>query len=206
MQSNKISLKNISKVVWHNILVIVIATLLFGVIGGLYAKHKQHTDYISTRNLMTGRAYRGASANEEVQADINLGDTYAKIIESDDVAKAARHKLPKSMRKQYSTEQLASMVKAHPVMQTTIVKVSVKAGTAKASSKIVNAVTEAAAKQIPERVPSAGKVSLFAKETADDAQSNTTPSAKKYALIGAAVGFLLGMVVAFSVTTWTKLI
>ncbi|MFO9711862.1 hypothetical protein R9X48_14935 (plasmid) [Lacticaseibacillus rhamnosus] len=66
--------------------------------------------------------------------------------------------------------------------------------------------TEAAAKQIPERVPSAGKVSLFAKETADDAQSNTTPSAKKYALIGAAVGFLLGMVVAFSVTTWTKLI
>lgn len=98
------------------------------------------------------------------------------------------------------------MVKAHPVMQTTIVKVTVKAENAKASSKIVNAVTAAAEQQIPKKVPSAGKISLFAKATADDAQSITIPSIKKFTLIGAAVGFLLGMVIAFSVTTWTKLI
>lgn len=203
MQSIKI--KNISKIVWNNILVIVIATIVFGLAGGLYAKHKQHTDYESVRNMMTGRSYKGTAANEEVQADINLGKTYAKIIESRDVAQAAHKNLPKNIRKKYSVKDMGSMVKAHPVMQTTIVKVSAKAGTAKASSSIVNAVTEAAAKQIPKKVPSAGKVSLFAKETADDAHGTTVPSAKKYALLGAAVGFLLGMVVAFSVTTWTKL-
>ena len=184
MQNKKISLKNISKVVWHNITIIVISTLIFGLAGGLYAKHKRHTDYVSTRTMMTGRSYRGSAANEEVQADINMGKTYAEIVESDNVAQAAHRKLPKNIRKQYSTDQISSMVKAHPIMQTTMVKVSVKAGTAKASSSIVNSVTEKAA----------------------DAQSITSPSIKKYALIGAAVGFLLGMVVSFSITTWTKII
>lgn len=206
MQNVKISLKNISKIVWYNIIVIVIATLLFGLVGGLYAKHKQHTDYVSTRNLMTTNSYRGSAANEEVQANINLGDTYAKIVESDDVARVARQKLPKSVRKKYNTNQISSMVKADPVMQTTIVKVSVKAETAKISSEIVNAVTDAAAEQIPKKVPSVGKISLFARETAGDAQSITTPSIKKFTLIGAAAGFLFGMVLAFSITTWTKLI
>ena len=206
MQNTKISFKGISKIVWHNIIVIVLATLLFGLAGGLYAKHKQHTDYISTRNVMTSSSYKGAAADAEVQANINLGDTYAKIIESKDVAQVAHHNLPKKLRKEYSAEQISSMVKARPVVQTTIVKVSVSAESAKASSKIVNAVTDAAVKQIPKKVPSAGKISLFAKATADDAQSITTPSAKKFTLIGAAIGFLLGMVIAFSVTTWTKLI
>ena len=206
MQSTKISLKNISKIIWKNILVIVITTLLLGIAGAMYAKHKQHTDYISSRNIMTSSSYRGAAANEEVQANINLGDTYAKIVESKDVAQVAHRNLPKSIKKEYSVAQISSMVKAHPVMQTTIVKVTVKAENAKASSKIVNAVTAAAEQQIPKKVPSAGKISLFAKATADDAQSITIPSIKKFTLIGAAVGFLLGMVIAFSVTTWTKLI
>lgn len=206
MQNTKISLKNISKIIWKNILVIVITTLLFGIAGAMYAKHKQHTDYISSRNIMTSSSYRGAAANEEVQANINLGDTYAKIVESKDVAQVAHRNLPKSIKKEYSVAQISSMVKAHPVMQTTIVKVTVKAKNAKASSKIVNAVTAAAEQQIPKKVPSAGKISLFAKATADDAQSITIPSIKKFTLIGAAVGFLLGMVIAFSVTTWTKLI
>lgn len=206
MQSTKVSLNNISKVIWHNIIVIVIATLLFGLIGGLYAIHKRHTDYVSTRNLMTSSSYRGAAANEEVQANINLGDTYAKIVESNDVARIAHRKLPKSIKEKYTANQINSMVRAYPVSQTTIVKVSVKAETAKASSKIVNEVTNAAAVEIPKRVPSVGKISLFAKETTDNAQSITTPSTKKFILIGAAVGFLVGMVLAFSITTWTKLI
>ena len=178
----------------------------FGLIGGLYAIHKRHTDYVSTRNLMTSSSYRGAAANEEVQANINLGDTYAKIVESNDVARIAHRKLPKSIKEKYTANQINSMVRAYPVSQTTIVKVSVKAETAKASSKIVNAVTNAAAVEIPKRVPSVGKISLFAKETTDNAQSITTPSTKKFILIGAAVGFLVGMVLAFSITTWTKLI
>lgn len=206
MQNKGVSMNDISKIIWKNFFVIIISTFIFGVIGALYAKHEKHTNYESVRSMMTGRSYNGASANEEVQADISLGETYAKIIESNDVAKSARRTLPNSLRKKYSTQQISSVVNANPVMQTTIVKVSAKASSAKDSAAIVNSVTEIAAKKIPQKVPSAGKISLFSKATADDAQSNTSPSTKKLAIKGAAVGFLVGIIISFSVTTWTKLI
>lgn len=206
MKKNKISLGNLSKIVWKNIITILIMTILFGGLGILYANHKKHTDYESVRSMMTDHSYNGSSANEKLQADINLGKTYSKIIESNDVAKAAHKKLPKKLRRKYSSSQISSNVKADPVMQTTIIKVSAKANSAKDSAAIVNAVTDAATDKIPEKVPSAGKVSLFSKATADEAVSHTSPSRKKFALLGAAVGFLLGLIIAFSVTTWTKLI
>lgn len=206
MQNKSVSMNDISKIIWKNILAIIISTLVFGVGGALYAKHQKHTDYESVRSMMTGRSYNGASANEEVQADISLGETYAKIIESNDVAKSAHKILPKALRKEYSTQQISSAINANPVTQTTIINVSAKTSSAKDSAAIVNAVTTAAAEKIPQKVPSAGKVSLFSKATADEAQSKTSPSTKKLTLIGAAVGFLVGIIVSFSVTTWTKLI
>lgn len=206
MNKEKISIKNISNIILKNAIVIIIMTLLFAVAGGIYAKHKQHTVYESERNIMTSHYYRGSSANEEVQADISLGKTYAKIIESDDVAKAARKQLPKSLRKKYSVNEISSMVNATPVLQTTIIKVRVKAKSAKESAVIVNAVTKSAVSIIHDKIPSPGKLSLFAKATESQAQSITSPSIKKYVLLGAAIGFLIGMIIAFSVTTWTTII
>lgn len=206
MQSKSVSMNDISKIVWKNLFLIIISTLIFGVIGALYAKHEKHTNYESVRSMVTGRPYNGAAANEEVQADISLGETYAKIIESDDVAKSARKTLPNSLRKKYSAQQISSAVNADPVTQTTIIKVSAQTSSAKDSAAIVNAVTAAAAKTIPQKIPSAGNISLFSKATASEAQSKTSPSTKKLAIKGAAVGFLVGIIISFTVTTWAKLI
>lgn len=206
MKNEKASLRSISKIVWKNIIIIVIITIVFSLIGALYAKHKKHTVYESDRSMMTVSSYHGASANEEVQADINLGKTYAKIVESDDVARAAHKQLPKKLKKKYDTQQISSMINADPIMQTTIIKVSAKAGSAKDSASVVNAVTEAASKQISKKVPSAEKMSLFAKAKAEDAQSKTSPSVKKFGMLGASIGFLIGIIVAFSITTWEKLV
>lgn len=206
MQKKRISINSVTKIVWKNILIIVITTILFGLCGALYAKHKKHTDYESVRNIMTARTYHGASANEEVQSDINLGKTYAKIIESRDVAKTAHRSLSKKIRKKYSTSEISDAVNASPVMQTTIIKVSAKANSAKDSASIVNAVTDAAKAQIHKKVPSAGKISLFAKAIPSEAQSRTSPSVKKLTLVGAAVGLLFGLIIAFSVTTWEHFI
>ena len=129
MNKKDFSIKDISKIIWINICIILVATILFGLGGNLYAKHKQHTTYESVRNIMTTRSYDGAAANEELQADLSLGNTYAEIVESNDTAKAARKYLPKNLRKQYSSEQISSMINAEPIMQTTIVKVSAKANT-----------------------------------------------------------------------------
>ena len=206
MNQNGISMKQISGIIWKNIVTICVITILFGIGGMLYAKHKQVTTYESVRNVMINRSYDGADANEKVQADINLGKTYAKIIESKDVAVLARHSLPKNLKKEYSATQIASMVNADPLMQTTVIKVSVKSKDPKSSVAIVNAVTNAAAKKLPEKAGSPVKLSLFSKATVDEAESHTSPSTKKVTLVGAAVGFLLGMLIAFSVTTWKHLI
>lgn len=206
MNKKDFSIKDISKIIWINICIILVATILFGLGGNLYAKHKQHTTYESVRNIMTTRSYDGAAANEELQADLSLGNTYAEIVESNDTAKAARKYLPKNLRKQYSSEQISSMINAEPIMQTTIVKVSAKANTAKDSAAIVNAVAKASANKIPQKATSAGKISLFSKAVASEAKSNTSPSTKKLTLLGAAIGFLLGLVLSFSATTWVYLI
>lgn len=206
MNKKDFSIKDISKIVWINVCIILVATILFGLGGNLYAKHKQHTTYESVRNIMTTRSYDGAAANEELQADLSLGNTYAEIVESNDTAKAARKYLPKNLRKQYSSEQISSMINAEPIMQTTIVKVSAKANTAKDSAAIVNAVAKASANKIPQKVTSASKISLFSKAVASEAKSNTSPSTKKLTLLGAAIGFLLGLVLSFSATTWVYLI
>lgn len=203
---NKLSLSTVSKVILKNLLFIIVMTLLFGLVGGLYARHEKKTTYESTRSMVTSHTYKGSGANEEVQADINLSKTYADIVESRDVAKIARHKLSHKLQKDYTTSKLQSMVNAHPVMETTIVKIAVRADSAKDSSEIVNAVAEAAAEQIPQKVPTAGQIKLFAKAVPSEANSTTKPSTKKYALLGSAIGFLFSMLIAFSITTWTKLV
>lgn len=206
MQNNQINLKSVSKIIWHNILFILASIIIFGIAGGLYAKHKKSTVYDAERSFMTERSYRGAGANEEVQADINLGKTYAEIVESKDVAKSAHRQLPSRLQKKYSVKDINGMVDAHSVMQTTIIKVNVKAKSAKNAATIVNAITDASVKQISNKVPSAGQITPFAKVSASDTHSITTPSIKKYGLLGSAVGLLVGMIIAFSVTTWKKLI
>ena len=98
------------------------------------------------------------------------------------------------------------MVNAHPIDQSTIMNVSVEADNAKDATVLVNTVTNASVNEIERIVPSAGTIRLFAKAKTADAMSHTTPSTKKYALLGAAVGLLVGMVIAFSITTWKHLI
>lgn len=204
--NNKVDLRGISHTIWKNLLIILTMTIVFGIMAGLYANHKKHTVYMAERNIMTERSYNGSSANEELQADINLGKTFAQIIESKDVAKAAHKALPLSIRKKYSVKDINSIVDAHPIMQTTIIEVKVKANSARNASSITNAVVNASTDQIVRKVPSVTEIKPFAKVDANETQSTTSPSVKKYTLLGAAIGFLLGMVISFSITTWKKLV
>lgn len=202
----KYTLGNISKTIVRNIVLIAVLTILFGIAGGFYAKHKQVTTYSNKRDLLVERTYTGATANEEVQADLSLAKTYETILESNNVASTARKQLPKKIQKKYSADDIASMTNAVSIPQSLVLEVKVKADSAKDATLITNAVAEASKSELKELAPSAGTVKLFAKARVSDAESKTTPSAKKYALAAAAAGLLIGMVVAFSISTWKHLI
>ena len=205
MNSN-LTLTNVWKAIWKNIIVIAILTIIGGAGGYLYAHHKKTTTYEAERNVLIAHRHVGQSANDQFMSDMGMMKTYSKIVESNDVANAAHKKLPKKLHKKYSTKQLSAMVNAHPIDQSTIMNVSVEADNAKDATVLVNTVTNASGNEIERIVPSAGSIRLLAKAKTADAMSHTTPSTKKYALLGAAVGLLVGMVIAFSITTWKHLI
>ena len=204
--TKEMTLNNISKVVWKNLILILVIMVLGGLAGGFYAQHKKHTEYIADRSLMIAHSYNDATANEQVQADLSLTKTYKGLLDSIDVASAARKELPKKLQKKFSTSDIQSMIRVKTVDQSLVLDVSVRTAKAKDATQIVNTVVDAAQTQLPKMSPSVGTISTFAKAKTSDAQSQTSPSDKKYALLGAAVGLLVWMVLAFSITTWKNLI
>lgn len=203
--STKIKSKNIYKIVIKNCLLIMIFTIAFGILGYFYAQHKQSTTYKTNQNLIINHRYTGESANNELQADMGLTKTYEQVIESNSVAKRAKGYLPKKLQKKYSVKDIAGMTNAHAIPGTTMIEVSASSASASTSAKVTNAVAHAAEREVPNKIPS-GSVKSVSTSSKNDAESSTTPSRKKYTVLGLAVGFLIGMVFSFSITTWTKLI
>ena len=56
-------------------------------------------------------------------------------------------------------------------------------------------------KKLPQIDKNAGSVSLLSKANEENVDTITKPSAKKYAVVGAALGVLVGMILSFSVTS-----
>ena len=83
---------------------------------------------------------------------------------------------------------------------------SVTTDNPKDAVKLVNAVAEGLKEKLPEIQPGAGSVKLMAKASKDDVKSITTPHTKKYAIVGLALGGLLGMIISFVAITWKKII
>ncbi len=173
---------------------------------GGYATLKKHTEYTAERSIIISHTYKAETADQQVQADLNLAKTYTEMVNSADVANVARKQLPNKMKRVLSVDDIKQMIDVKPVDQSLVLKISATSDDPKTSTKVVNAVAEAAAVKIPRMSPVAGNVSLFSPAKVANAESKTTPSTKKYALLGMALGMLIGVVVAFSITTWKHLI
>lgn len=197
--------KDLYKIIIKNCLLIIIFTIIFGVLGYFYAQHKQSTVYKTNQNLIINHNYTGESANDELQADMGLAKTYEKVIEGNAVVKRAKKYLPNNLQKKYDSKEIAGMINAHVIPGTTMIEISATSSSAGTSAKLTNAMARAAEKEVPNQIPS-GSVKSVSRTSKNDAESITTPSRKKYTTLGLAVGFLFGMVIAFSITTWTKLV
>lgn len=205
--SKSYSINDISKIIFKNIILILV--LAFVGMGGLgfYAKHKQTTTYTAERSmLISHNLERVDYKNSQAMADMDMMQTYADLIQDRQVMAQARKKLPKSLQRKYSVADLQSAVDSKNRIGEVILDIHAKAGEAKDATAIVNAVAEAAKRELPKMKAGMGQVKLLSKAYTSDAKSETTPSAKKYAILGFALGALLGMVIAFVLTTFKHLI
>lgn len=207
MKSKNYSMQDLSKIIVKNLLVIIIFTILGGGAFGLLAKHKRSTTYTAERSVVVSHNFSNANKkNDVVNADLSMTSTYSDMINGREVTNKAYKLLSKKMRKEYTRNQIAASINSETHPESLVISIKAHGNSAKDAVAIVNATTDAAKLEIPKMQPGAGNVHVYPKATESSVVSKTTPSTKKYVVIGSALGLLFGMIIAFAVDTWKKLI
>lgn len=204
--SEKYSLKVFSKVIWKNIIFILVLMIVGGVGAGLYAKHKQSTTYTAHSQIIVGSNIKDLDyKNSAVQAELNMTKTYEDLIQDNRVLSEAHRQLPKKLQKKITVKDLKSDVNVDSRPNSLVLSISAQTDKDNKSIEIVNAVSKAAVQEIPQLSPSPVDAKVVSKAVKADVISHTKPSAKKYAVLGMALGSLVGMVISFAITTWRHL-
>ncbi|KRL26175.1 putative extracellular protein [Limosilactobacillus frumenti DSM 13145] len=174
---------------------------------GYSAKKRKVTTYTANRDVVISHNIERYQANNEngtnsvVNNDINMMPTYKDIVENDIIAKQARKNLPKKLRAKYSTSDIQDVVSAKVSQQSLVMDVKVETKSPKDSVQIVNAVSQSFKQQLPKLQPGSGQVTLLARANKNNVNSTTKPSAKKYAIVGLALGGLLGLIISLVIAT-----
>lgn len=188
--------------------VVVIFSLIGAVVMGGMAKKKKTTTYTATRQIVIAhnisrenRNSNNNSNNSIVNDDSNMMPTYKDIAENGIIASRARTYLSHSMKKKYSTDDIKDAISAKVSPQSLVMDLRAKTSSKKASAKIVNASARAMKKELPRLQPGSGHVTLLEKASANNTDSHSSPSIKKHAVVGFALGALLGLIIDFVVFT-----
>ena len=207
--TDTISIKEIIKIMLKNLWIVLLCAIVAGGALGLVAKSKQSTDFISERDLTIGHNLQSQSninPNSQLNADLNMIPTYADLVKDKSILKSAHSKLPKKIKKQYTTTQLKSAIDVSTKPDSLVIELKAKTSSSKSSVAIVNAVATAVKDEMPELQADSGEVTLLAKATSAEVTTVTHPSIKKYAVLGFALGALLGIIIAFTRVTWKKFV
>lgn len=205
-KSNKFTVGKFSRIIVKNIIVILVLTIIGGLGAGLYAKHKKQTFYYANSSvLVNANLNRTDYKNSAVMAEKGMMKTYEKITGNQETMKVAKKYLPHKISKAYSTDKMSSAVNVNSAPDSLILSISAKTDKSGDSVKIANAVAKAAQTQLPKYSPNHSQVKILTRANSNNVDSNTTPSTKKYAVLGAALGLLVGMILSFSVTTWKNM-
>lgn len=204
--NNRRNIRSLFKVVLNNIIVIIVCMILGGGCAGLYAKHKQTTTYSAKTNIVIGHNLdRNNYRNSTVLSDLNMMDTYEDQIKDPQVMRKAHSILPKKLRHKYTVNDLTEDVHTSTDDHSLVMEIRATTGSANASTKIANSVARAFRDEFRGMNPSSAEVKLLAPAHESDVVSKTSPSAKKYAVLGAALGVLIGMIIAFGWTSYKKI-
>lgn len=205
----KYTAKELTKMVWKSIALIIILALIGGLGMGLVAKHRQKTTYVATRNVLishnitrySSNTTRNGQSNSIVNDDQQMMDTYKQVVQDNQVLSAAHRKLPKKLQKKYSVDDMGSIVSAKTKPTTLILSIKAETKSAKNSAIVANVTADALKQQLPKIQPGVGHVVPLSKAKAKYADSVTRPHAKKYAAVGVAIGGLLGIIISFTAVT-----
>ena len=144
METKKYSLNDLIKIIWKNIIVIIV----FAVIGGsgffILAKHKQSTTYTAERSMMISHSLDSKRAHSQVSADLAMIPTYEDLIKSRQVTESTWKALPKSIRKETSPKSISDNIDTNNRPESLVITVKATTKDANQSLAIANTTVEIA--------------------------------------------------------------
>ena len=202
----KYSLNDILLILWKNIIIIIILAVAFSSMFGIIAKKKQHVSYTATRNIMITHSLNTRRSNSEINSDLTMIPTYAELIQDRPVINEAYSLLTKNQKMNVTRDDIAEAVKTDTKPQSLIISIKATTDNKDKSILIANTTAAAAKNIIPKIQPGSGNIYLYPKATTKNVNVENHSKVKKYTILGAALGALLGMVIAFIITNLKHLV
>lgn len=184
----------------HIIIIFAFGIVLSVVFGGM-AKMKQKTTYSASSSVMVANEH-SADKSYNVKNDLGMMQTYADVASDGVILKNAQKNLKKNSHVNVSISELSDYVKVEARDDSFVLDFKVDSGSKKKSQTIVNTVVNSYKQLAPQVVENQIDVKVLSTAKQNVVSSTTSPSVKKYVLVGAAIGVLLGMVLVFAKDTW----
>lgn len=202
--SNSYRISDIFRLIWKNLLIIIGAMLVFGLLFGGYAKYKQSTEYTAKREITIYHNYTDKKALENTDngstslaSDMQMMETYAKVSDDTSIAKQAKKIIKKNYGYKMSASDIKSMLDITSDLQTVVLNVSAKSGSSDKAVAVANSTAIAIKDRLPKMLNDVGTINVMSAANKDTTHSTTGPSAKKYGLLGIAIGFLAAFIWIF---------
>ena len=210
-KEKEISFSALLHVLRKYVIILLIVTILFGVIGGLYSVLFQKTKYVAraefyVKNILGTSDY---ITDGMLTAGAKIASSCVEVAEKDLLARKAvdAHNLDIyfGRSKQESTKIVKSMISASKTnADSQAFTVTVTSYVSKKDAKIVIQAVQAVMNDVVKDITTASPDAISASELAvltevkdiDDVGA-VSPSSTKMAVIGAAVGFILAYVICF---------
>ena len=186
--SEEIDLSEIFVIIKRNIIVILLAGLVLGVLAFSYTKLAVKKQYVSSGTLIVNNRKSESSSvtNDEITSAKNLASVYSIVIKSEPILNTVKTNLNLDM----STESLSRLITVSSVDATQVMKISVKTTDPELSEKIANEVLNVSPEIILDTVE-AGSVKLISPAKVN--MNAVSPNVLQNTMIAVILGFMLSV-------------
>ena len=181
-----IDLRQIARVIWRNMLLIIATMLVCGVIGYCISAYLIAPTYSASADMLVNNNQDASATtitNSDLTASSSLVDTYAVILKSHNILE----QIIRDLHLDYDYQTLAGKVSVSAVNNTQVMRIKVKDQDPQTALAIVSKIVELAPDVIMDTV-NAGSV-----KTVDDPYTNgkpVSPSKRNYTAIASLLGLL----------------
>ncbi|WP_137602331.1 Wzz/FepE/Etk N-terminal domain-containing protein [Paucilactobacillus nenjiangensis] len=170
--------------------IVVVSAFVFALIFGGYAKMNKSTTYTATSQIIISHEYSGVSRKDDLfKLDMDMAPTYEKLETNSTILKQVVNKYNQTYKhgKRLKIANLKN-IEIKGTAGSLTYDVAASANNATRAVRIVNIFNQVLKDNLYSLVPNAGEVHILEKSTNSNVKAESTPSLKKYAVLGFVTG------------------